>query len=268
MRIEKKTLNDALRVLGKVVCQTSPVELYRSVRFIGDENGIRAMATDGVETVAVILDAFTETEIDFCVPFKELKDQVRMGRSETIELNGTFIEFPELEEPSADAVSAILPVNFGDLVSQAATIVDRSNYRRLLQGINLSNAGVTATDGKQLLHLPCVLSLTKDVTIPFPSALLAAKTSEIGVLQVWDTFFQIEIGNFSWHGKLLEGQYPNWRGVIPSPESHDYSITLNEPDKVLDWVKMIPSKKTTNGVEFNVMSDGSVMLTHLRSPLT
>ncbi len=34
MRIEKKTLNDALRVLGKVVCQTSPVELYRSERVI------------------------------------------------------------------------------------------------------------------------------------------------------------------------------------------------------------------------------------------
>ena len=28
MRVEKKVLNDALRVLGKVVCQTSPVELY------------------------------------------------------------------------------------------------------------------------------------------------------------------------------------------------------------------------------------------------
>ena len=53
MRVEKRVLNDALRVLGKVVCQTSPVELYRSVRFVGDENGIRAMATDGVETVSV-----------------------------------------------------------------------------------------------------------------------------------------------------------------------------------------------------------------------
>ncbi len=72
MRIEKKTLNDALRVLGKVVCQTSSVELYRAVRFVGD--GVCAMATDGVETVSVILDAFTETEIDFCVPFKELKN--------------------------------------------------------------------------------------------------------------------------------------------------------------------------------------------------
>lgn len=81
MRIEKKTLNDALRVLGKVVCQTSPVELYRSVRFVGDENGIRAMATDGVETILVEVDAFTESEIDFCVPFKELKDLVRIGRS-------------------------------------------------------------------------------------------------------------------------------------------------------------------------------------------
>ena len=120
------------------------MELYRSVRFVGDENGIRAMATDGVETVSVILDAFAETEIDFSVPFKELKDLVRMGRSETIELNGTFIEFPELEEPSADAVSAILPVNFGELLTQAAPIVDRTGYRRVLHGINLSNAAVSA----------------------------------------------------------------------------------------------------------------------------
>ena len=266
MRVEKKTLNDALRVLGKVVCQTSPVELYRSVRFVGDENGILAMATDGVETVSVALDAFTETEIDFCVPFKELKDLVRMGRSETIELTGKFIEFPELEEPTEDVVSAILPVNFGELLAQAAPIVDRTGYRRVLQGINLSNAGVTATDGKQLLHLPCVLSLAKDVTIPFPSALLAAKTSEMGILRTWNNLFQIEIGNFKWHGKLLEGQYPNWRGVIPSPESHDYSITLHDLEKVLAWLKMIPSQKTTNGVELNVMSDGSVTLVSCIQP--
>ena len=266
MRIEKKTLNDALRVLGKVVCQTSPVELYRSIRFVGGVDGVKAMATDGVETVSVKVEAFAEADVDFCVPFKELKDLVRMGRSETIELTGKLIEFPEQEEPTEDAVSAILPVNFGELLAQAAPIADRHSYRRVLQGINLSNAGIIATDGKQLLHLPCVLSLANDVTIPFPSALLAAKTSEMGVLQVWDKFFQIEIGNFCWHGKLLEGQYPNWRGVIPSAESHDYSITLHEVEKVLDWVKMIPSQKTTNGVEFNVMPDGSVTLVSCIQP--
>ena len=260
MKIEKRNLNEALRVLGKVVCQTSPVELYRSIRFVSDGDGVMAMATDGVEAVSVILDAFTETEIDFCVPFKDLKELIRINRSEMLELEGTYIEFPALEEPAEDAMSAILPANFGELLAQAAPIVDRTGYRRVLHGINLSNAGVTVTDGKQLLHLPCALSLAKDVTIPFPSALLAAKTSEMGTLQVWDNLFLIEIGNYSWHGKLLEGEYPNWKTVIPSAESHDYSITLHEPEKVIAWVKMIPSQKTTNGVELDVNPDRSVTL--------
>ena len=95
MRIEKRVLNDALRVLGKVVSQTSPVELYRSIRFVGDGDGVCAMATDGIEVVSVLLDAFAENEIDFCIPFKELKDQLRMERSEILELSGMFIEFPE-----------------------------------------------------------------------------------------------------------------------------------------------------------------------------
>ena len=260
MKIEKRNLNETLRVLGKVVCQTSPVELYRSIRFVGDADGVMAMATDGVETVSVILDAFTEDEIDFCVQFKELKELIRINRSEMLEVEGTYIEFPATEEPSADAMSAILPANFGELLAQAAPIVDRTGYRRILHGINLSNSGVTVTDGKQLLHLSCALSLAKDVTIPFPSALLAAKTSEMGTLQVWDNLFLIEIGNYSWHGKLLEGEYPNWKTVIPSAESHDYSITLHEPEKAIEFVKMIPSQKTTNGVELDVNPDGSITL--------
>ena len=260
MKIKKHVLNRALRVLGKVVCQTSPVELYRSIRFVGDECGIRAMATDGVETVSVKLEAFADSAIDFCSPFKELKEEIRSSRSEFMELAGKYLAFPEPEEPAAEVVPVVLPADFGELLSQAAPIVDRGNYRRVLQGINLSSAGVTVTDGKQLLHLPTPLSLTKEVTLPFPAALLAAKPSEMGTLRTWQNLFQLEIGNFKWHGKLLEGQYPNWRGVIPGAQALNYSITLDDPAAVIDWVKNIPSQKTTNGVELNVMPDGSVTL--------
>ena len=48
MKIEKKNLNEALKVLGKVVSQTSPVDVQKSIRFVGDANGITAMATDGI----------------------------------------------------------------------------------------------------------------------------------------------------------------------------------------------------------------------------
>ena len=266
MKITKNELSRALRVLGKVVCQTSPVELYRSIRFVGDECGIRAMATDGVETVSVKVEAFADSAIDFCVPFKELKEEIRTTRSEFMELTGKYLAFPEPEEPAAEVVPVVLPADFGELLSQAAPIVDRSNFRRVLQGINLSSAGVTVTDGKQLLHLPTPLSLTKEVTIPFPAALLAAKPSEMGTLRTWGNLFLLEVGNFKWYGKLLEGQYPNWRGVIPGAQALNYSITLNEPSAVIDWVKNIPSQKTTNGVELNVMPDGSVTLVSCIQP--
>ena len=260
MKITKNELSRALRVLGKVVCQTSPVELYRSIRFIGDECGIRAMATDGVETVSVKVEAFADSAIDFCIPFKELKEDIRSSRSEFMELSGEYLDFPKPDEPTADVLSVVLPANFGELIAQAAPIIDRNNPRRVLQGINLSSAGVTVTDGKQLLHLPTPLSLTRDVTIPFPAALLVAKVDEMGTLRTWGNLFLLEIGNFKWYGKLLEGQYPAWRSVIPRTEALNYSITLNEPAAVIDWLKNIPSQKTTNGVELNVTPDGSIML--------
>ena len=143
MRVEKKTLNDALRILGKVVCQTSPVELYRSIRFTGDEDGAMAMATDGVEVVSVMLDAFAENEFDFCVPFRELKDLVRTSRSETLELTGKFIEFPAYEEPAAEAETVELDSNFCEYLAQAAPIINRQEYRKVLQGVNLSRSGIT-----------------------------------------------------------------------------------------------------------------------------
>ena len=161
MKIEKKNLNEALKVLGKVLSQTSPVEVQKSIRFVGDTNGVTAMATDGIEVVSLKIEAFTEHEIDFCVPFKDLKDMLRFERSEMLEIDGTHLDYPPIKQPTEDAVSAILPINFGDLLTLAASIIDRNNYRRILQGVNLSSSGITVTDGKQLLHQPCHLVLSK-----------------------------------------------------------------------------------------------------------
>ena len=58
MRIEKQMLNDALRVLGKAVYQTSPVELYRSVRFVGGPGCVRAMVTDNALICQRLLKTF------------------------------------------------------------------------------------------------------------------------------------------------------------------------------------------------------------------
>ncbi len=139
MRIEKKTLNDALRVLGKVVSQTSPVELYRAVRFVGD--GVCAMATDGVETVSVAVDAFTDAEINFCVPFKiktnsiPNKEENKMGNIQPVgsapvqmvapvSINHPETELNPLEDlgNSIEAFNLKLKVAFDDLAALARKV--------------------------------------------------------------------------------------------------------------------------------------------------
>ena len=268
MRVEKKTLNDALRILGKVVCQTSPVELYRSIRFTGDEDGAMAMATDGVEVVSVMLNAFAENEFDFCVPFKNLKELVRTNRSETLELAGIFIEFPTFEESTTEAETVELDSNFCEYLAQAAPIINRQEYRKVLQGVNLSRSGITVTDGKQLLNIPCTLDLNAELNIPFPSALLAAKLQTPGVLRTWVSentkLFQFEIGDVIWYGRAADGNFPAWKSIVPGDTALDYSITFHNPDEVISWLKMIPSQKTTNGIEINITPHGARLISCIK----
>lgn len=260
MRIEKKVLNDALRILGKVVCQTSTVEVFRGVRFVGTPEKVLAMATDGVELVSLRLDAETEGAEDLFVEYRALREMARAARGSRIELEGRKVEYPAPEVVPADATVVELPVEFAELLASAAPIINRNEPRAVLRGVNLSKDGITVTDGKQLLNLPCSLALKESITIPFPSALLAARLHDAGTLAAWTSgnsrLFQITIGDFIWCGKAPSGNYPNWKQVIPADNALDYSITFHEPKQVIDFLKTVPDHEPYHGIELNVTPEG------------
>lgn len=260
MRIEKKVLNDALRILGKVVCQTSTVEVFRGIRFVGTPEKVLATATDGVELVSLRLDAETEGAEDFFVEYRVLREMVRTARGNRIVLEGRKVEYPPQEVVPADAAVVELPVEFAELLASAAPIINRNEPRAVLRGVNLSKDGITVTDGKQLLNLPCSLALKESITIPFPSALLAARLHDAGTLAAWTNgnsrLFQITIGDFIWCGKAPSGNYPNWKQVIPADNALDYSITFHEPKQVIDFLKTVPDHEPYHGIELNVTPEG------------
>ncbi|MEI3000041.1 MAG: hypothetical protein V8T86_03930 [Victivallis sp.] len=72
MKIKKSVLLDALKVLGKVVSQTSPVEVQRSVRFLGVGEQVWLAATDGVESVTVEEPGEAGDMEDFAVEYKDV----------------------------------------------------------------------------------------------------------------------------------------------------------------------------------------------------
>ena len=105
------------------------------------------MVTDGVEVVSVKVESDSVEPVDFCVEFKVLRELVRVAKDH-VELQGKFIEAPEMVSAPEDAVTTVLPVEFAKYLELAAPIINKAEYRRVLQGINLSPYGVTVTDGK------------------------------------------------------------------------------------------------------------------------
>ena len=212
MKIRKSVLLEALKVLGKVVAQTSPVEVVRSVRFVRDGGRLRLMATDGVECVAVSVECEVAEAVDFAIEYRTLRELIRSTRGGEVEVSGKPLEWPELEMVPEEAIKVELPASFGELLTLAAPVTDRDGARLILRGVNLSSAGITATNGKELLHLPCPLVIPKEVTLPFPLALLTEKPAAPGVLHLWsrrnERLFRIEIGGFLWQGKALSGKFP------------------------------------------------------------
>ena len=264
MKIKKSVLLDALKVLGKVVSQTSPVEVQRSVRFFGVGAQVWLTATDGVESVTVEEPGEAGDMEDFAVEYKTLREQIRSSRGGVVEVTGERIDWPEAEVVPDDAVAVELPEDFGRLLALAAPVVDRREVRQALQGINLSRDGVTATNGKELLNLPCPLKIPEDVTLPFPLALLTAGPDEPGMLHIWrrqnERLFRIEIGSFLWQGKALPGNFPDWRQVIPADKSLDYQIELHDPELMIAFLKTVPDHEPFHGIELNVTPEGVTVI--------
>ena len=260
MKIRKSVLLEALRVLGKVVAQTSPVEVVRSVRFVGDGERLRLVATDGVECVAVSVECEVAEAVDFAVEYRALRELIRSTRGGEVEVTGKSLEWPELEVVPEEAVKVELPATFGVLLALVAPVADRDGAQLILQGVNLSPDGITATNGRELLHLPCPLAIPEEITLPFPLALLTAKPAAPGVLHLWsrrnERLFRIEIGGFLWQGKVLSGKFPAWKQVIPSGNALDYSLEFFEPERIIAFLKTVPDHEPLNGIELNVAPHG------------
>ena len=264
MKIKKSALLDALKVLGKVVSQTSPVEVVRSVRFVGDGGRLRLVATDGVECVAVSVECEVAEAVDFAIEYRALRELIRSTRGGEVEVTGKLLEWPELEEVPEEAIKVELPASFGELLTLAAPVTDRDGARLILRGVNLSSDGITATNGKELLHLPCPLVIPEEVTLPFPLALLTAKPAAPGVLHLWsrhnERLFRIEIGGFLWQGKALSGKFPAWKQVIPSGSALDYSLEFFEPERIISFLKTVPDHEPFHGIELNVTPRGVTLV--------
>ena len=276
MRIEvnKNELAGALNALGKLICRTSPVEAYRSVQITGREGKLHFRTAGKDECIEFMMDAEMENEFSVLVGFEPFRQAVRGSRNRSLafELTDEHLtidgmqmtllncEFPKVPDAPDDVKSEQLPDSFIELLGVAAPVVNRNEYRKILQGINLSSEGITTTNGKELFNVYLPMHV-ESLTIPFPLALIATKATGVSALSYWtngiNVFFQIEVGNWRWSGKALAGIYPNWQKVVPDRKSltHSVSFTTECAEELKSWLKLVPDDPPNNGIELCQRND-------------
>ena len=236
VEISRNELAGALSALGKLVCRTSPLEAYRSLRIEGTENQI-SFQTAGLDE-AITYTVPVEGGAEFCVfvNFDNFRTVAKFSRNKSLVVEyeqGKFavdhcplptvnVEWPKISTPSVDAVTTELPENFVGALATAAPIVNRHEARRVLQGIHICRDGVVVTNGKELLHIDIPLGLDS-LTLPFPHALLATKCAAGGTLTTWmdddKRLFSVCLGNWTWTGTVLpQGLLPLRLVILPATD--------------------------------------------------
>lgn len=206
------------------------------------------LTLDGQETGSVLqLDLPAEeaaVPLDATVSRAALRQSLaRAGQTVTLEANGSAVAVssegkaitdlavladnppPELAAMPKGTTTLTLPTNFGSMFLRAASCASDDPSRPALRGVQLSPEGVTATDGKQLFHLPLPLQLTAPAILPASKQLskLAASSRWVA-LSLWRTKenkprFRLTGEDFIHEGNAIDAPYPNWRSIVP-PDTH------------------------------------------------
>ena len=270
MKIEmnKNELERALIALGKLISRISPVPEHKSLLIECKDGKVCFSTRSPSEQLTFRTACAGEVEFLCIVGFDEFRDAVRGYRNKVLEVEdneGTLrvgertlfpvsgVEWRVPDEGEHCSVSE-LPKDFVALFAAASPLVDRNNPRKVLQGINLCREGITTTNGKELLNIYVPLNVD-DFTIPLPLALMQTKTTESGTLCTWTDrtgkMCRIETEHWVWYAEGLEGNYPNWKQVIPSQKALVRSVSfLPERGQQLEiFLKNVPDQPPHNPVE-------------------
>ena len=267
--LNKTELAGALAALGKLVCRSSPIPVYRAVQIESTNNALLFRTHNADEEIEFRMDAETEDTFKVAVDFDFFRSLVRNSRNKSIKfefadnelrIDDVLVvpiegEWSVAEVPQGDSVTVSpLPENFVEILSAAAPLIDLNEPRKVLRGMNLSKDGITATNGKELFNFPHPFNLD-DLTIPFPLALMATKATGAGEIRAWSTdfftFFSVKIGPWSWTAKAILGAYPNWKRVMPDSKAmkHRVSFTVERADRLKFFLKSVGDKRPSNEIK-------------------
>ena len=163
-------------------------------------------------------------------------------------------KFPEFSASGKDFFE--IPIrDFKDMIKETIFAISDDETRYIMNGVyfekNDNKFSMVATDGRRLAHIekqaPDGLDDFKGVIIP-PKILsiVMKRAGEEGMakISVTDKMIFIQFGSYKLSSVLIEGQFPNYRRVIPENQNNHFTVKRLEMLDALRRVSILVEQKS------------------------
>jgi DNA polymerase-3 subunit beta len=163
-------------------------------------------------------------------------------------------KYPEFPVSNADYFD-ISVKDFKEMVSQTVFAVSDDETRYFMNGVFMEKDEdkiiMVATDGRRLAYIskPAGKDIKDFSGVIVPPKILNVITKRAGdeglvSLSVTDKTIYIRFGSYSLSSVLLEGQFPNYRKVIPETQTKKLSVKRSEMLDALRRVSLLVEQKS------------------------
>jgi DNA polymerase-3 subunit beta len=281
---DRDALFAQLQVCVRVASSHSANQALSGVQIAATDGSVELRATDLDVGLRLVLDATVERDGVVVLPARLLADVVRTlpAGSVAIELRATehdveivagsatfhirtlrVEDFPPL--PEIDAATTTLPADaFVATVDIVARAASRDETRPVLTGILVTATGnrlsMVATDSYRLsvrrATLAGPIEGSFEANVPARALQeLARLVQHVGAdeLAVGATTSQVvfKVGGAALSSRLIDGQFPNYEGLLPDAFEHELSIPAGELLDVVRRVSLLAQKNAPLRLAFS-----------------
>jgi DNA polymerase III subunit beta len=274
--LDRDSLLTQLQTVTRVASTRSAIQALSGVQVVASESGSELRATDMDVSLRVPLRTDTVRDGVVVLPARLLLDVVRSLPAEQVSLElrsaeqdvelisggATFHirtlraeDFPPFPEPAADDGVSLPVAAFVDTALKVAGSASRDETRPVLTGILVSASErelrMVATDSYRLsvkeTALEAPLTSAFEVNVPARAlqelARVAAGTEggelRVSVLQNQVVF---ELEGVVLSSRLIDGQFPNYRQLLPEAFEHELRIAGSELTEVVRRISLLAQK--------------------------
>jgi DNA polymerase III subunit beta len=281
----RETLFNQLQIVTRAASTRSAVQALSGVQVLAREGKVELRATDMEIGLRVPLEAEVARDGTVVLPARLLVDVVRAlpGDAVSLELrpaeqdvelvagSATFHirtlrseDFPPFPELDGEERVAVPGAAFVDTVLKVARSASRDETRPVLTGILVSAQGsdlrMVATDSYRLsvkeTRLEAPLSGAFEANVPARALqeltrIVQAAGGEALTVAVRTNQVVFEVGGIVLSSRLIDGQFPNYRQLLPDAYEHELQLSASEITEVVRRIALLAQKNAPLRLAFS-----------------